>query len=274
MTTPNHSKSRAGTILGQFLYYVLFNGCTIAYFNTLHPRILAQLLADPAPKDIKFGLSLLGLQVLEIVGLWFKYPLVERQVKQIPSHTTLRAIGSFLVAISVLGHISITLLISMAISEAFGLGLEGTPALVPGLLSLVFIIMMLLKDFMLLISLGKYTDQNELLSSLLAISQRLPRISAYLADGLLLLFSLVAYTVTWGQMASLATISIVSLGQRVIDYAGAIIAFCLFFPATHPLSVAEAWLVRRPRFARLASFSSFLITMVSAIANLPTSPAP
>jgi len=263
-TTFKDTLSRGGAAVGHLLHYILLNDCIITYFSTVQPQLLARLEARPETQDIALGVGLLGLQGLEMVGLWLKYPLVKRWIKASPAPASLRAIGSLCTAWAVMGHLGITLVISLVIYDAFGLG--ATATFIPALLGVVFIILLLLKDFVFLLSLDKYASQGPASGSALAIGQRFPRLSATLANWLLMAFSVVAYTVTWEKTAVIVKAN-AAPAYRIVEYFGGVLAFCLLYAAARPLSVVEAWMIQRPWLMRLVSTITFLVTMVSAIAS-------
>ncbi len=265
ITTPKYTQSQGWIALGHLLHYLLFNGCIIAYFSFVQPHLLARLDAIPATRDVALGGGLIGLQALEAVGLWLKYPHVKRWVQQAPANSAFRAVGAFCVAVASMGHFAITLLIGFVIYDAFGLG--DMPALLSVVFGIPFIILLLCKDIVLAVFLDRYTGQEAAACPMLRLGQRFPRLSAYVADWLLLCFSTVAYTISWGRIYVTPT-PYPSPGYRLVEYFGAVLAFCLLYPATHPLSVAEAWMIQRPWLARLVSGITFLGIMLSAIVSV------
>jgi hypothetical protein len=96
-----------------------------------------------------------------------------------------------------------------------------------------------------------------------------PFVSEIIGDGLLAIFSALAYTVVWEQIATDTFITGGSPFRLVLEYAGAILFFLMIFPATRGLYYAEELLIRRPRRAVIASWVLFLITMIAALSTIP-----
>jgi hypothetical protein len=101
------------------------------------------------------------------------------------------------------------------------------------------------------------------------LNRRHPRLAETLADVILALFGAVAYTVTWEQVVASSILVAETLWGQIVELAGAVLFFLLVFPALRPLSVADAWLVKRAPRDRLVPALTFLITMVAAIVAIP-----
>jgi hypothetical protein len=257
-------RRRGPPALSHLVYPLLFTLWYIVYFYLLQPPLLRRLEALSRSPDLGLGLLLLSLQLLEVLGLWLKYPAVRWRMRHYP---TTSAAGAFLTFMSVLGHMGLTTgLLSFTTLSAFGVELTGEPAVVPIVLALLFFFAMLTKEGFLLGFVLKYPLPVS------GFNQRFPRASEYVADVILALFDAVAYTVVWQRSIATSFLTATTLGGRIVEYLGAVLFFGLVFPALHPLAVADVWLVQRSRRERALSGASFLITMVAAITGIPRRP--
>ena len=232
---------------------------TLAYFLWGQPVILARLVETPAPPDVTLGVTLLAIQLLEIVGVGLKFPAVAAEVKANPGGP---AVGQFILATAVLAHMGfVTPMLSLSILNAFGYDLKGTPPLLLGLGMLVYIIGMAMKDVLLAHALLRNGPD---VHPLFRIATYAPKGSEFIADLLLTAFSALAYTVAWERVVLMDSTPPISAWESVLEYVGAVVLFCMVFPATRPIYIAQEWLVRRTRQARIRAAIRFLLLMVAA----------
>lgn len=252
--------------VSSILTFVILNGWHLIYFGIVQPYLLIRLERVPETRDLTLGFLLLTLQLAEIVGLWLKYPAVHRRIRE---RTGASALGFFLVGISILGHMGLTTgLMSFATLNALGIDLRGMTPVVPLLLAMVFFFAMLIKEGVLLVFVLDYQKPVPPIP-VPGLSRRFRRGSEFVADGILAVFGAVAYTVTWEQTIAASHFTATTLGGRLLELFGAVLFFSLVFPALHPLSVADVWLVRRSWQDCAVSSVSFLITMLFAIMGIP-----
>jgi hypothetical protein len=246
---------------------LLFGLWYVVYFWQFQPDVLNYLARSPARPAPAFGLALVGLQLLELLGWWLKAPTLTAQINA--SRSQPPWIGFIFLMFAIMGHMGlVTTLLNFAVFDALGLELSGVEALLPGLLCLAFFILMLAKDGYLLVFLAGRPPKSALARRLTALVERFPHSAALLGDGLLAVFSALAYTVAWEQLVTVTPLRAATAGGRALEYFGAVILFCLAFPATHPLAVAEEWLVPRSRLARLLSLALFALAMLFALRAL------
>ena len=201
---------------------------------------------------------------MEVIGLWLKAPAIHHRVRRggdAPEG------GYILVMLAALGHMGLTALLTFAIFDLLGIDLSGAPTLL-GMLGFLLFVAMLTKEGVLM-ALVMDLRKASLSLPILPPTRRFPRASATLADGMLALFGAVAYTVSWERLAATSPFTATTLSGQLLEYVGAVVLFGLIYPATHPLAVAETWLLRRSWPARLFAIASFLVTMFAAITSIP-----
>ncbi len=239
--------------------YPGLNLAVIAYFLWGQPVILARLSETPEQPDISLGVALLAIQLLETVGVGLKFPAVAGEVQANPGGP---AVGQFILAAAVLVHMGfVTPMLSLAILNAFGCDLRGEPPLLLGLGMIVYIIGMAMKDLLLAHALLQGGPHTRLL---FRVASYAPKESECIADLLLTAFSALAYTVAWEFVILMDSTPPISVPEKVLEYLGAVLLFCMVFPATRPIYIAQEWLVRRTRQARIRAALRFLLFMVVA----------
>jgi hypothetical protein len=106
------------------------------YFSLLQPPLLARLRLIPEQPDLSLGGLLILAIGLETVGMWLKFP---KLMARLGTHIELSMVGAFITAATVMGHMGmVTGLLSFRVISAFGIDLDGSPPLIPGLLAVVF----------------------------------------------------------------------------------------------------------------------------------------
>lgn len=239
--------------------YLGLNLAVIVYFLWEQPVILIRLSETPEQPDITLGVILLVIQLLEIVGVGLKFPAVAAEVKANPGGP---AVGQFILAAAGLGHMGlVTPMLSLAILNAFGYDLKGTPPLPLALGMLIYIIGMAMKDILLAHALLRNDAYTHPLSRIVGHA---PKGSEFIADLILTAFSALAYTVTWEWLVLMDSTPAISVWERALEYLGAGVLFCMVFPATRPVYIAQEWLVRSTRHARVRAAIRFLLLMVAA----------
>jgi hypothetical protein len=242
------------------LCYLGFTLVTLAYFLWGQPVVLARLVETPAQPDVALGVILLAIQLLEIVGVGLKFPAVAAKVKTNPGGP---AIGQFIVAAAGLAHMGlVTPILSLAVLNTFGYDLKGEPPLLLALGMIVYIIGMAMKDILLARALLQDNTYARLLFRIVGYA---PKEFEFIADLILTAFSALAYTVTWEWFVLMDSSPAISIWERILEYLGAVVLFCMVFPATQPLYIAQEWLVRRTRQVRIRAAIRFLLLMVAAI---------
>jgi hypothetical protein len=235
----------------------------LAYFIWVQPLVLAHLSQAPEEKNIILGLMLVGVQILELIGVWLKFPTVAARIEANRSQSWAQ-LGIILL---VMTHIFITALLAITTIKLFGIDFDDS-GLFNGLAALAIFFAALIKEGFFLA--GGFRLMGAKSYRLPPIPQIVPpHIVEIIGDGLLAVFSALAYTVTWEQIASGSPIGGGSISDTVVEYLGAMLLFFMVFPATRILYYTEELLTQRPRIAVLGSWALLLITMCAAIAAIP-----
>lgn len=236
----------------------------LAYFIWVQPIILTRSLQAPEQKDISLGLILVGVQVLELIGTWLKYPSVYARVQANRSRSWLQLISGLLV----LTHIMITALLAFTTLRFLGLDLDND-AFIPGLVGLAIFFAALIKEGFFL---GWWFQLMGMKGAPLpSLPETIsPTIAEIIGDGFLSIFSALAYTIVWEQTAASSFIVLGTTSFKlVLEYLGAAFFFLLVFPATRSLYYTEELLTQQPRTTRWVSWAILLITMLAALSAIP-----
>jgi hypothetical protein len=235
----------------------------LAYFIWVQPIILARLAQAPEQKNIALGLILIVIQILELIGIWLKFPATVARIEANRSQSTAQVLIIFLV----LTHIFITALLAFATIKLFGIEVNNN-GLLNGLIALIIFFSALIKEGLFLIGWFQLLGAKNYRFPPIPRSIT-PNLAEIIGDGLLAIFSALAYTATWEQIASDTFILGTSFSELALEYFGAIILFMMIFPATRSLYYTEELLTQQPRVARVASWTFLLITMVAALSAIP-----
>ena len=90
-----------------------------------------------------------------------------------------------------------------------------------------------------------------------------------IGDGVLAIFSALAYTVVWEQTAANSFVSGTTITQEVLEYPGSVIFFLMIFPATRCIYHIEELLTNLTSSSRLQSVFLLLVTMIFALLAIP-----
>ena len=236
----------------------------LAYFIWVQPTILERLSQAPEQKNLTLGLILIGVQILELIGVWLKFPAVVARIEANRSQSAAQLLTIFLV----LTHIFITALLAFTNIKLFGIDLDNDGFL-NGLAGFTLFFLTLAKEGMFLV--GWFRLMGAKNYHLPPIPKMVsPNVAEIIGDGLLAIFSALAYTATWAQIAADTLMRGGSVSSLVLEYLGAILLFFMIFPATRSLYYTEELLAQQPRAARIASWAFLLITMVAAISAIPS----
>jgi len=235
----------------------------LAYFIWVQPVILGHISQAPDQKNLILALILAGVQILELIGGWLKFPAVLARIEARRTQGTIQFISLFLL----LTHIFITALLAFTTIRLFGVDLNDDGFL-NGLAGFTLFFLALAKEGFFLIGWFQLMGTNY--GRVPPIPQDLsPHVAEIVGDGLLAIFSALAYTVTWEQIASDNFMVGGSVTNLVLEYFGAILLFLMIFPATRSLYYIEELLTQQPRTARTASWALLLITMIAALFAIP-----
>ena len=243
----------------QFIFALWF----LAYFIGVQPGIMARLSQIPEQRNIALGLILVGVQVLELIGVWLKYPSVDARVRTNRSKSWVQFVSGLLV----MTHMLVTALLSFTALELFGVDLKDAP-LWSGLAGIMFFILALGKEGLFLgwwlQLMGMQWDNLPGLPKTIS-----PMVAELVGDGFLAIFSALAYTVTWEQIAADSFILGTTSSQIMLEYLGAVLFFLMIFPATRAIYYVEELLSNQPLSARRQSVFWLLVTLISALFAIP-----
>jgi hypothetical protein len=235
----------------------------LAYFIWVQPLILERVARAPDQKDFTLALILIAVQVTELAGTWLKFPALYARVQANRS----RSWGQLIVGLLMLTHIFITALLAFTTIELFGLDLSDD-AFLPGMAAFALFFAALMKEGFFLIwwfqLMGMKTGSLPPPPKAIPIS-----VAEIIGDGLLVVFSALAYTVVWEQIATDTFITAGKPFELMLEYSGAVVFFLMVFPATRSLYYAEELLTQRPRSAQAVSWALLLVTMFAALSAIP-----
>jgi hypothetical protein len=252
---------------------IFINLGVLAYLIWIQPGVLASLGKTPTHPDPLLGLVLALIQVLNLFAILYKGPLVQERLQGRTSNANGQipfAIGmivTFFMVMCYMGFVSP--LATWATLGAFGIELRGTPPLWDGLLGFAYIFCMLvlnggLMTMAIFPSLGQIHRPPWL-----RLGEKYPMTVEWFADIVLAAYSVTAYTIVWEQLAGSSPLQARTPQSAVVEYLGAVLMFCMVYPAANALATAEDWLASRPLWARILSGIIFIAIMVTAIAQIP-----
>lgn len=235
----------------------------LAYFIWVQPAVLARVAQAPEQKNITLALMLVAVQGLELIGIWLKFPAAYARIQANRSQSWTQ----LLIGLLMMTHIFITALLAITTIRLFGLDLSDD-AFLPGMAAFALFFAALAKEGFFLVWWFQLMGMKN--TTLPAPPKRIPTfIAEIIGDGLLAVFSALAYTIAWEQIATDTFITGGTPFELMLEYFGAVLFFLMVFPATRSLYYAEELLIQQPRAARVVSGILLLITMIAALSAIP-----
>jgi hypothetical protein len=219
------------------------------------------------------GLALALIQVVNLFAILYKGPFVQERLEH---HTPGNAsqispgVGILVTSVMVMCYMGlVSPLANWATLQAFGIDIRGEPPLFEGLLGFAYLFCMLvLNAGLMLMALFPWMGQIHR-PAWLRIGEKYPMTVEWFADIALAAFSVTTYTIIWEGLAASTPFQARTPQSAFMEYFGAIVFFCMIYPAANALATAEEWMSHRPLWARILSGVIFLAIMATAIGSIP-----
>lgn len=257
------------------LRFLFITAGVLAYFTWIQPVLLVALRRAMHQPNYQLGLILVAIQVLNIIAIFYKGPVVQERIANItPVSGALQRILQdarlFIIMVTSMSYVAIvTTLVNWTILSMFGIDIRGTPPLWEGLTGFFYLfIMVILNAVGMLIVVIPHTAHQIQLPAWLRPSESPRLLVEFLAEIILAVFGVTAYTLIWELYAANVLFSSFSPQSDLAEFLGVSVFFWMVYPATNLLSTVDEWLTHRPFWLRLVSLGGLLLIMISAIGNL------
>jgi hypothetical protein len=257
------------------LRFIFINAGVLVYFLWLQPGFLRALQEASVRPNWGLGAGLMALQILNLLAMLYKGTFTQQRIASLhpsadePSRgfsiAAMLAIG--LVILCYLGLVSP--LVNWAILGLLGIDIRGEPPFWQGLFGFLYLFAMLVLNAWLPIVSVFPSIETIKLPDWLKIGEAYPMATEWSADFILAAFGVSAYTLVWEQLALNTPINATTPQSTLLEYFGAVVFFCMVYPATNVLATAEDWLAMRPRWSRWLSGLVFTVILLIAISNIP-----
>lgn len=255
--------------------FILIGAGIFVYFLWGQPILLEILQQVPGQPAIPVGLVLLMIQILNLAAILYKGPFIQQRIAGAP--TAQRGTGQNPVGIALILVFLVTLcyvglvspVANWTVLEILGIEIRGTPPFWQGMFGFLYLFAMLvLNAGLMLASVFPSLGAIEM-PKWLRLADSYPLATEWIVDIILAVFSVTTYTLIWEKLAASTPLIATTPQDVFMEYFGAVVFFCMVYPATNVLAVADDWLTERPKWARLLSFAIFVLIMLSAINSIP-----
>lgn len=255
--------------------FVLINAGVLAYFLWGQPFLLEVLQQVPKQTSVPVGLALMAVQILNLFAILYKGPFVQqRTIHRMPDQ---RASGQnsfgveliliFLATLCYIGLVSP--LANWTVLDILGIEIRGTPPFWQGLFGFLYLFAMLvLNAWLMIASVFPFMGAIQI-PKWLRVADLYPMATEWVVDIVLAVFSVTTYTLIWEKLAASTPFTATTPQGVFMEYFGAVLFFCMVYPATNVLAASDDWLTERPKWARLLSILIFVLIMITAISGIP-----
>ncbi len=244
---------------------ILFGLLFSAYVRFLHPWLLG-LLANARESGqtyVLLGLVIFTLQAFELMGVWLKLPVVQARAARWPNDSALAKFG---VGAAQIAHLFMALMVFNNSLPFFGMDrlcFDYDTHFAPCFLSTLGFLIIVVKELIVQVFfLAPKTPTRPI-----DPDAPLIKIRETIGEGFLLLFGMVAFTLSWHGIVDV--LDPADAADKVVTLIGSLVLFMAIYPPSRLVFVAEAWLVKQPLFSRLVNLAFFLITLLAALASVP-----
>ena len=254
-------------------FYFLF----IGYLLFLHPHLLKRLAATSSTPDPVIGWTFLLLPFFELIGFWFKYPVLSFYARTYPQKaSTIKILAMVFLPILHLGMAAFLFIIGTQIT---GLQPEGDAAWYWQLLYVAGFFLILFKELgflALFFSFGgiPWTNRQEKppqvfflkrLSKSVNGHDLRPLLEDALGDIFLFVFATLGYTALWEYTGMVSTFyTHVGFWRYFMQLLGVLLYFLMVIPPLQAVYLMQYTLIRHTKRQQIWAGFQFVFTLVAA----------
>jgi hypothetical protein len=237
----------------------------LAYIQFIHPRLLSIVVfaRESGQPFFWLGSLVVFIQVIELIGILLKWPVVSERIQRWPNKSMLAQFG---VGVAQLSHMLLSMMVFLHVMPLFGVsGMcfdYDTRFAVCMLTNLAFIAILAKEMLVFFLVLNpKKSDPP------IDLDDPLVQIREMFGELILLAFGMITFSMSWN--AIMLTMEPVQAGEFWVSLVSSAILFLMLYPPSRLIFIAEEWLVRQTRLNRFISILFLLLTMVAAIMEVP-----